>query len=79
MTLPELAIILPSYPEDACCVSRSEKKISVLITFTSVLKAVRIPRRIRPEPEISAERRISKESDRGIVNRRDRVLHGELF
>ncbi len=55
MTLPELAIILPSYPEDACFVVTDEKKITGVITLTSALKAVRIPRQDTTVAEISSQ------------------------
>ncbi len=44
MTLPELAIILPSYPADACFVAMEEKKVAGVITISAALKAVRRPR-----------------------------------
>ena len=43
MTLPELAIILPSYPEDACFVAMDEKKIAGVITINAALQG-------RPSP-----------------------------
>lgn len=54
MTLPELAIILPSYPEDACFVVADETRITGVVTFTSALKAVRIPRQSTTLAEISS-------------------------
>jgi predicted transcriptional regulator len=55
MTLPELAIILPSYPEDACFVVADETKITGVVTFTSALKAVSIPRQSTTLAEISSQ------------------------
>jgi CIC family chloride channel protein len=46
MTLPELAITLPSYPEDACFVVADGKQITGVITMSAALKAVRQPRQI---------------------------------
>ncbi|HEY5036780.1 MAG TPA: chloride channel protein [Chthoniobacterales bacterium] len=44
MTLPELAIILPSYPADACFVAMDDKQITGVITINAAFKAVRRPR-----------------------------------
>ncbi len=55
MTLPELAITLPAYPEDACFVVTDEKKITGVITFTAALKAVRKPRQDTTVAEIASQ------------------------
>ncbi len=55
MTLPELAIVLPAYPEDACFVVTNEKKITGVITFTAALKAVRKPRQDTTVAEIASQ------------------------
>ena len=55
MTLPELAIVLPAYPEDACFVVTDEKKITGVITFTAALKAVRKPRQDTTVAEIASQ------------------------
>lgn len=46
MTLPELAITLPSYPEDACFVVADGKRIAGVLTMNAALKAVHKPRQI---------------------------------
>ncbi len=55
MTLPELAITLPSYPEDTCFVVTDEKNIMGVITFTAALKAVHIPRQDTTVAEIASQ------------------------
>ena len=55
MTLPELAIVLPSYPEDVCFVVTNENKIIGVITFTAALKAVRKPRQETTVAEIASQ------------------------
>ncbi|MGH8094337.1 MAG: chloride channel protein [Chthoniobacterales bacterium] len=55
MTLPELAITLPSYPEDACFVVAEGKKIAGVITMTAAYKAVRKPRQITTVAEIASQ------------------------
>ncbi|HZR05035.1 MAG TPA: chloride channel protein [Candidatus Udaeobacter sp.] len=44
MTLPELAITLPSYPADACFVAMDGKKIAGVISIAAAVEAVRRPR-----------------------------------
>ncbi len=44
MTLPELAITLPSYPAGACFVAMEGKKIAGLITINAAVQAVHHPR-----------------------------------
>jgi CIC family chloride channel protein len=55
MTLPELAIILPSYPADACFVAMEEKKIAGIITINAALQAVRRPRQEITIAEIASQ------------------------
>ncbi len=55
MTLPELAIILPSYPADACFLAMEEKKIAGVITISQALKAVRRPRQETTVAEIASQ------------------------
>ena len=50
MTLPELAIILPSYPADACFLAMEEKKIAGVITMKPPSRQCAILRRKRPWP-----------------------------
>lgn len=54
MTLPELAIMLPSYPDDACLVVAEAKQIVGVITMTAAFKAVRKPRQTTTLVEISS-------------------------
>ena len=44
MTLPELAITLPSYPADACFVAMDGKKIAGVISIAAAVEAIRRPR-----------------------------------
>ncbi len=55
MTLPELAITLPSYPEDALFVVANGQQIEGVITMTSALKAVRQPRQTTTVAEIASQ------------------------
>ena len=55
MTLPELAITLPAYPEDACFIVAEGKEISGVITMTAALKAVRNPRQTTTVAEIASQ------------------------
>ncbi len=55
MTLPELAIILPSYPGDACFVAMDEKTIAGVLTINAALQAVRRPRQETTVAEISSQ------------------------
>jgi CIC family chloride channel protein len=55
MTLPELAIILPSYPGGACFVAMEEKKIAGVITINAALQAVRRPRQETTIAEIASQ------------------------
>ncbi len=55
MTLPELAITLPAYPEDACFIVAEEKKIIGVITMTAAYKAVRKPRQTTTVGEIASQ------------------------
>ncbi len=55
MTLPELAITLPSYPADACFVAMDEKKITGVITIKAALEAIRRPRRDTTIAEIASQ------------------------
>jgi CIC family chloride channel protein len=55
MTLPELAIILPSYPAGACFVAMEEKKIVGVITINAALQAVRRPRQETTIAEIASQ------------------------
>jgi CIC family chloride channel protein len=55
MTLPELAITLPAYPEDSCFIVAEEKEISGVITMTAALKAVRKPRQTTTVAEIASQ------------------------
>jgi CIC family chloride channel protein len=56
MTLPELAIILPSYPAGACFVAMEEKKIVGVITINAALQAVRRPRQETTIAEIASQK-----------------------
>jgi chloride channel protein, CIC family len=55
MTLPELAIILPSYPAGACFVAMEEKRIAGVITINAALQAVRRPRQETTIAEIASQ------------------------
>ncbi len=55
MTLPELAIILPSYPAGACFLAMEEKKIAGIITINAALQAVRRPRQKTSIAEIASQ------------------------
>ena len=55
MTLPELAIILPSYPAGACFVAMQEKKIAGVITINTALQSVRRPRQETTIAEIASQ------------------------
>lgn len=55
MTLPELAIILPSYPADACFTVMERTKIAGVITFNTALQAVRRPRQETTVAEIASQ------------------------
>ena len=55
MTLPELAITLPSYPEDALFVVVEGKQIIGVVTITGALKAVRKPRQTTTVAEIASQ------------------------
>lgn len=55
MILPELAIILPSYPAGACFVAMEEKKIAGVITINAALQAVRRPRQETTIAEIASQ------------------------
>ena len=55
MTLPELAIILPSYPVGACFVAMDGKKIAGVITINAALQAVRRPRQDTTIAEIASQ------------------------
>jgi CIC family chloride channel protein len=55
MTLPELAIILPSYPAGACFVAMEEKKIVGVITINDALQSVRRPRQETTIAEIVSQ------------------------
>ena len=55
MTLPELAIILPSYPARACFVAMKEKEIAGVIPFNMALQAVHHPRRGTTIAEIASQ------------------------
>ncbi len=55
MTLPELAITLPSYPADACFAVMEETKIAGVITMSAALKAIRRPRAQTTLVEILSE------------------------
>ena len=55
MTLPELAITLPAYPEDACFLVAEGRQIIGVITFTSALKAARKPRQTTTVAEIASK------------------------
>jgi CIC family chloride channel protein len=55
MTLPELAIILPSYPADACFMVMKEKEIAGVITFGVALQAIRRPRQDTTVAEIVSQ------------------------
>jgi predicted transcriptional regulator len=66
MTLPELAIMLPSYPEDACFVVAEGKQIAGVITMTAALKAVRKPRQTITLAEISSREYAVISSDTSV-------------
>ena len=55
MTLPELAITLPSYPADACFVVAEEKKIAGVITINAALKGIRHPNPEATVAEIASQ------------------------
>jgi CIC family chloride channel protein len=55
MTLPELAIILPAYPGDACFLVMEEKRIAGVITINTALQAVRRPRQNTTVAEIASQ------------------------
>ena len=55
MTLPELAIILPSYPAGACFLAMEQKKIAGFITINAALQAVRRPRQETTIAEIASQ------------------------
>lgn len=55
MTLPELAIILPSYPVGACFVAMEEERIAGVITINAALQAVRRPRQDTTIAEIASQ------------------------
>ena len=55
MTLPELAIILPSYPAGACFVAMQEKKIAGVVTINTALQSVRRPRQETTIAEIVSQ------------------------
>ncbi len=55
MTLPELAITLPSYPPDACFVVMKDKEIAGVITVGAALQAIRRPRQDTTVAEIVSQ------------------------
>jgi CIC family chloride channel protein len=55
MTLPELAITLPSYPADACFLAMEGKKIAGLITINAAVEAIRRPREGTTIAEIASQ------------------------
>ena len=55
MTLPELAITLPSYPADACFIAMDGKKIAGVITIAAAVEAVRRPRQRTTIAEIASQ------------------------
>ena len=55
MTLPELAIILPSYPAGACFLAMEKKKIAGVVTINAALQAVRRPRQETSIAEIASQ------------------------
>ena len=55
MTLPELAITLPSYPADACFLAMDGKKIAGVITIAAAVQAVRRPREGTTIAEIASQ------------------------
>jgi chloride channel protein, CIC family len=55
MTLPELAITLPSYPADACFLAIKEKKIAGVITINAAVQAVGRPRQRTTIEEIASQ------------------------
>ncbi len=55
MTLPELAIILPSYPADACFLAMEKNRINGVITINAALHAVRHPRQDTTIAEIASQ------------------------
>jgi chloride channel protein, CIC family len=55
MTLPELAITLPSYPPDACFMVMKEKEIAGVITVRAALEAIRRPRQDTTVAEIVSQ------------------------
>jgi chloride channel protein, CIC family len=61
MTLPELAIILPSYPADACFLVMEQTKIAGVIPINAALQAIRRPRQDTTVAEIASQ-------DYAIVN-----------
>jgi predicted transcriptional regulator len=55
MTLPELAITLPSYPADACFVAMDGKKIAGVISIAAAVEAIRRPRQQTSIAEIASQ------------------------
>jgi CIC family chloride channel protein len=72
MTLPELAIILASYPADACFVAMEEKKIGV-ITINAARKAVRRPRQEITVAEIVSDGYADISSDTSVFEIRTKM------
>ncbi len=56
MTLPELAIILPSYPAGACFVAMEKNTMAGVVTINSALQAVRQPRQETTIAEIASQK-----------------------
>jgi CIC family chloride channel protein len=73
MTLPELAIILASYPADACFVAMEEKKIAGVITINAALKAVRRPRQEITVAEIVSDGYADINSDTSVFEIRTKM------
>jgi predicted transcriptional regulator len=55
MTLPELAITLPSYPPGACFMVMKEKEIAGVFTVGAALQAIRRPRQDTTVSEILSQ------------------------
>jgi CIC family chloride channel protein len=55
MTLPELAITLPSYPPDACFMVMKDKEIAGVINVSAALQAIR-----RPRPDMTVAEIVSQ-------------------
>ncbi len=55
MTLPELAIILPSYPADACFLVMEQTKIAGVIPINAALQAIRHPRQETTVAQIASQ------------------------